>query len=200
VRGLAVAATALVLAGSARGDDVVEPQTGVHFADKTGDMTLLGVGLRIKKIAFISAKVYAIGFYVADAALAGPLAQSWKAGPAAFNKDVVAGDFPKQVTLKFVRDLSQGRIQEAMREALAGADKVRTDTFVSYFPEVKTGQECVLRWGEGGALETTMAGQARPPIPDKAFTTAVFSIWLGDKPIQEDVKIALLSRVPALMK
>ena len=200
MRTIAATLSVLLLASSASAEDVVEPQTGVHFADKAGDMTLLGVGLRIKKIAFISAKVYAVGFYVSDSALAGPLAQSWKDGPAAFNKEVVSGDFPKQVTLKFVRDLGQGRIQEAMREALAGADKARTDTFVAYFPEVRTGQECVLRWAEGGVLETTMAGQARPPIADKAFATAVFSIWLGEKPIQDDIKVALLSRVSTLMK
>ena len=71
---IVAAVLGLCLAAPAPADQVKEPTTGVAFESKVGDMSLLGVGLRIKKIAFISAKVYAIGFYVSDPALAGPLA------------------------------------------------------------------------------------------------------------------------------
>lgn len=185
----------LCLAAPAHTEQVKEPGSGVVFDTKSGDMSLLGVGLRIKKIAFISAKVYAIGFYVSDSALAGPLA-AHKGKPAseALYQDLIWGDFPKKVVLKFTRDVGQGRIQEAMREALAGADKAKTDLFVSYFPEVKEGQECVLAWGPGGTLEVTMAGLGKPPIADKNFAAAVFGIWMRQQPLQEDIKKALVSR------
>jgi hypothetical protein len=87
-----------------------------------------------------------------------------------------------------------------MREALEGADKAKTEAFVGYFPEVKEGQECVLRWAPGGTLEVTMAGQPRPPIADRAFATAVFGIWLREKPIQDDLKRDLVSRAPQLIQ
>ncbi len=87
-----------------------------------------------------------------------------------------------------------------MREALPAADKALTDQFVSYFPEVKEGQECVLRWGAGGVLETIMAGEKRPAIDNKAFAAAVFGIFLGEKPIQEDLKQALVARVGEVLK
>jgi Chalcone isomerase-like len=195
---LALALTAPAWVGA---EEVKEPRSGVSLPTKVGNTSLLGVGLRIRKVAFINAKVYAIGLYASDAAIAGPLA-AYKGRTAApeFYRDLVWGDFEKQVTLKFTRDVDQGRIQEAMRETLAGADKARVDQFVSYFPEVKTGQECVLRWAPGGVLETTMAGQPRPPIADKTFAAAVFAIWLGEKPIQEDIKKDLVSRAPLLIK
>jgi hypothetical protein len=180
---------------SLRAEDATEPRSGVKFPARVGDMSLLGVGLRVRSIAFVKAKVYAIALYVSDGALAGPLAKhKGRTTTPEFYRDLIWGDFEKQVTLKFTRDVGKDRIQEAMRETLAGADKARVDAFVSYFPEVKTGQECVLRWAPGGVLETTMAGQPRPPIADKSFAAAVFGIWLGEKPIQEDIKRDLVSR------
>ncbi len=74
------------------------------------------------------------------------------------------------------------------------------DTFVGYFPAIASGQECVLRWTPGGTLETVMAGTPKPPIADKAFASAVFAIWLGEKPIQEDLKKAVVSRAGELIR
>jgi len=192
------AALLFVLAGAplARPQDVAEPQTGVRFAAQRGSETLLGVGLRVKKIAFIKAKVYAVGFYVSDTALAGPLSvYKGKTDAAEFFKDLVWGDFDKALTLHFVRNLGREQIQNGMREALAGrADAKLLEQFVGYFPELKDGQECTLRWRPGGSLEVTMAGEARPPIADKAFAAAVFGLYLGEQPLQEDIKQGLVSR------
>ena len=74
------------------------------------------------------------------------------------------------------------------------------DTFASYFGDIKTGEEYVLRWTPGGTLETLAKGTPKPSIADKTFAAAVFGIWLGEEPIQEDVKRDLVSRVPALTR
>jgi hypothetical protein len=202
LRTLLAGASLLAALGPASfAEDVVEPATGVAFAAKRDGDTLLGTGLRVKKITFIKVKVYAVGLYVSDAALEGSLAAyRGKTGDPAFFKELVWGDFPKELVLHFVRDVGQGRIQDAMREALEGADKGPLDTFVSYFPEVKTGQECVLRWGPGGVLETTMAGATRPPIRDKTFAAAVFALYVGEHPLQDDIKAGLTSRAAELLK
>jgi hypothetical protein len=198
-RTLASSLLALSLALPAAAQEVTEPGSGVKFAVKNGDMSLMGVGLRIKKIAFVGVKVYAVGLYVADSALTGPLAaHKSKFDTPAFYKALVEGDFPKQIVLKFTRDLGKDRIQSAMREALEGADTPKTEVFVSYFPEVKTGQECLINWAPGGELKVTMAGEAKGSIP--GFAAAVFGIWLRDKPIQDDIKKGLVSRAPELIK
>jgi hypothetical protein len=183
----------------ARAQDVVEPSTGVKFAAKNGDMSLLGVARRTRTI--FSVKVYAIGLYVTDAALAGPLAvHRSKLDQPAFYNDLVWGDFPKEAVLKFVRDVSTNQIRDAFRESLSGADPARLQTFLGYFGDIKVGQECVLRWTPPGTLETTMAGQVKPPITDKNFAAAIFSVWLGPKPIQEDIKKGLVSRAASLIR
>ena len=45
-----------------------------------------------------------------------------------------------------------------------------------------------------------MAGQAKPPIADKAFAQTLFGVWLGPKPIQDDIKTALVARATELLK
>ena len=65
--------------------DVAEPRSGMKFAGKDGDLSLLGVGLRTKTIARV--KVYAIGLYVADSALGGPL--KGKAGKSELYRELV---------------------------------------------------------------------------------------------------------------
>jgi hypothetical protein len=189
---LALLAAALFVSTPAFAETVTEPKTGVAFESHRGDLSLAGLGLRTK--TFLKVKVYVIGLYVADSALPGLKA---KAGSPELYKELVWGDFPKELQLKLVRDLSAAQMQEAIREALTlqNADKARTDAFISYFGDIKIGQEYVLRWRPGGTLETTAVGQAKPPIADKNFAAAVFSIWLGATPIQEDVKLGLVSRL-----
>ena len=187
----------LAVAAPALAQEVTEPKSGVKFAVKSGDMSLLGVGLRTKTM--LKVKVYAVGLYVADSALAGPLAaHKGKTDSAAFYKDLVWGDFEKQIVMKFTRDVTTDQIRGAFRETLQGASKV--DLFVGYFTDTKEGQEYVITWKPGGILETKVAGLSKPAINDKAFAAAVFGIWLGEKPIQDDVKKGLASRAGELIK
>ena len=189
----------LSLAAVASSQEVKEPRSGVSFAEKDGTSSLLGIGLRTRTM--LKVKVYAIGLYADDAALAGPLAaHKGKTSSPEFYRDLVWGDFPKHVVLKFTRDVSTSQIQGAFREVLPNANKARVDAFVSYFGDTKVGQEYVIRWAPGGTLETTVVGAAKPPIADKDFAAAVFGIWLGEKPIQDDIKKDLVSRAPALIK
>lgn len=190
---------ALSLAVPALAQDVKEPSSGVTFAAQSGDMALLGMGLRTK--TFLKVKVYALGLYVANSALAGPLAAyKGRTTSPAFYKELVSGDFEKQIQMKFVRDLSADQIRNGFREALPGTDKASLETFVGYFGEIKSGQECSIGSAPGGVLEVTVAGQSKQPIADKTFATAVFSIWLGEKPIQDDIKRNLVSRTDSLIK
>lgn len=192
------AAALLLLPLAAAGQDVTEPRSGKAFAAKSDGMSLLGTGLRTKTM--LKVKVYAIGLYVSDEALRGPLA-SFKghATSPEFYNQLVWGDFGKQVTMKFVRDVTHDQITDAFRESLAGANRARLDTFLSYFPDTKSGQDYVLRWVPGRGLVTTVAGQEKGTINDKDFGAAVFGIWLGPKAIQEDIKRGLVARAAQAM-
>ncbi len=88
--------------------EVIEPGSGVRFAGKRGDLSLLGVGVRTR--TWFKVKVYAIGLYVADWALSGPLAvHTDTLGSPAVYKDLISGDFPKEVHLKFTSSSARAR-------------------------------------------------------------------------------------------
>jgi hypothetical protein len=99
-----------------------------------------------------------------------------------------------------MRNLSEGRIQGAMRESLEGADPKILDQFVSYFPQLKEGQEAILRWAPGGTVETIMAGQAKPPIADRAFAERLFGLYVGPAPLQADIKAGVVARAAEVIK
>ena len=199
----AVAALALVVgAGVLGAQDFQEPKSKVAFAIDDGDLTLLGTGLRVKKITFIKVKVYATAFYVDKAAVDGPLAP-FKGKPASdeLRKTLQAGDFEKMLVLHFVRDVGAGKIQDAMREALEkGTDPKVLDQFISYFPEVKDGQRCTFRWVPGGTIETVMAGAEKPAITDRAFAEKLFGLYVGPDPLQDDFKPDFLARTGEVLK
>lgn len=178
--------------------EIVEPRTGVRFTTRQGDLSLLGVGVRTKTIFRV--KVYTIGLYVADAALAGPLAvHKGKLDTPEFYRDLVWGDFEKLLLMRFVRDATREQVQQNFREALPGVNPARLDVFASHMIATRAGQEYAIRWAPGGVLETSFAGQINTPIVDKDFAAAVFGIWLGEHPIQADIKRDLVSRAPLLI-
>jgi hypothetical protein len=190
---------ALALSPAAHAADFVEPRTGVACPEQRDGMSLLGAGVRTR--TFLKVKVYAICLYVSDQALAGPLAKHrGQASSPAFYRELVQGDFPKQVVMTFVREATAEQVRDAFYEALPSVDRAKLDLFSSHFGTPKKGDAYVLRWAPGGALEVIAAGQAKPPIQDRAFSTAVFGIWLGEKPLQEDIKRDLVARAPQALR
>jgi Chalcone isomerase-like len=178
----------------------IEAKSGVPYATKIDDMSLLGVALRTK--SFLRFKVYALGLYVADSALSGPLAvHRGNLGSPAFYRDLIVGDFDKQFVLKLVRDLSAEQIQGNFRSHLTAANPKLVDQFVSYFGATKAGQECALRWvAARRQLETTVGGVEKTPIADKAFADEVFAIWLRDRPAEDAIRRPLISRAGELIR
>jgi hypothetical protein len=194
--GLALAA--LGLFGAPETHAIVEPSTGLVFPANVEEMSLLGVGVRTK--TFLKLKVYALALYVADSALSGPLADHRGRGPsAALYRELVHGDFEKQLVLKLVRNLSAQQIRGTFRSHMPSADKVLLAQFVSYFSATAAGQDCTLRWVPGSGLHTTLSGESKPPIRDKAFADAVFAIWLRERAAEDPIRKQLVSRVADLL-
>jgi hypothetical protein len=105
-----------LVVSSSIAQEVAEPRSGTKFSTTNGDTSCLGVGLRTK--TFAKVKVYAIGLYVADFAISGPL--KGKAGTPELYRELVNGDFKKIVIMKFLRDVSTSQIRDAFNESLNG--------------------------------------------------------------------------------
>jgi hypothetical protein len=197
----AVAAlVALALASPGAAQNYADPKSKVAFDTENGDLVLMGTGLRVKKIVF-SFKAYAFGFYVDKVAVDGPLAP-FKGKPASdeLRKVLQTGDFKKELVLHFLRNLGEKKIQGAMRDALKeGTDPKVLAQFISYFPEVKEGERCTLRWVPGGTIETVMKGEAKPPITDVAFAEKLYGLYVGPAPLQKDFKPATVARLAEVL-
>lgn len=159
---------------------------GVRIDDKTQvantDLTLAGAGLR-KRLFF---QVYAIGLYVRDP----------KADP-------VSQPGPKRVQIHMLRDVGAEQFTEALAdgikanhpeaEASALEPRVRQlGAILAQLKEARQGMAIALDWT---GSETVLVVDGKPagrPIQGEDFYRALLRIWLGEHPVQEDLKKALL--------
>ena len=162
---------------------------GVKIEDKTrvgsADLTLNGAGLR--KRAFF--QVYAIGLYVPQ-----------KSGDAAA---ILAQPGTKRVAIHMLRDVGADAFAEALTEGMrANVSEAemkaleprikQLSAIMAELKEAKKGMAIMLDWT---GAETQLVAQGKPVgkgIPGEDFYRALLRIWLGDKPVQDDLKKALL--------
>jgi hypothetical protein len=163
---------------------------GVKIDDKTrvanAELTLNGAGLR--KRAFF--KVYAMGLYVPQ-----------KSTSAAALIDQAG---PKRVAIHMLRDVGADAFNEALgdgiranhSEADARALEPRIKELGAIMAEVKEakkGMAIALEWQPATGTVMLVNGAARgKPIAGEDFYRALLRIWIGDKPVQDDLKKALL--------
>ncbi len=144
-------------------------------------LKLNGIGLR-KKMLF---KVYVAGLYVES--------------PSKDAAKVISSDEVKSIALNVLRSLSGSQIGEAISDgfwhnskAQMGALTDRLQKLNSMFPAVVEGDQIVLTYVPGKGTSVSAKGQDKGVIEGKDFADALFSVWLGANPVQEDLKKALL--------
>ena len=161
---------------------------GIRIDDKAtvanAQLSLTGAGLR-KRLFF---QVYAIGLYVQDP----------KADP-------IAQPGPKRVQIHMLRDVGAEQFTEALAdgikanhsEAEAKALEPRVKELGAIIGELKqarSGMVIALDWTGSGTVLMVGGKPAGKPIQGEDFYRALLRIWLGEQPVQEDLKNALLGR------
>jgi hypothetical protein len=158
---------------------------GVRIPDEDQQLVLNGAGLR--KRAFF--QVYAIGLYLPQ-----------KKASAA---DAMNAAGPKRVSIHMLRDVDaddfSGALADGIKnnhgEAEAKALEPRVKQLAAIMAEMKEakkGMRITLDWLPAGTQVTVDGKAAGAPIPGEDFYRALLRIWLGDKPVQDDLKKALL--------
>jgi hypothetical protein len=158
---------------------------GVKIDEKArvadAELSLTGAGLR-RRVFF---QVYVIGLYVQDR----------KADP-------VTQPGPKRVHIHMLRDVGADTFTEALAdgiranhsEAEANALEPRVKQLASIFSELteaRKGSTIALDW-TGTATQLVVDGKrVGAAIAGEDFYRALLRIWLGDKPVQDDLKKAL---------
>lgn len=180
---------------------VQEPKTKVGFEDKLNfegsDLELAGVGLRTKMMF----KVYAAGLYL-DPAAKKDLSKYKGQATQALYDDIINGGFSKLFVLHFVRDVESEKIVEAFEEGLEKSIDVKTSDVqkdVQAFlnasrVEMKEGRELKVFVSGEEVFVTSFSGKSEV-IKNGKLAKAVTSIWLGEKPITEELKKGLVNRL-----
>jgi hypothetical protein len=144
-------------------------------------LKLNGAGLR-KKMVF---KVYVAGLYLET--------PSKDAGA------ILAADQVKSMRLSIMRSLEAKKITEAIREGFEKNSRAqmpalgeRLDRFEKMFPDVKEGDEIAMTYAPSKGTVVMARGAEKGVIEGKDFADALFSVWLGTNPVQEDLKAKLL--------
>ena len=160
---------------------------GVKLEDKTNELVLNGAGLRTRVIF----NVYVIGLYLPEK----------KTDAAAVLQ--LAG--PKRIAIHMLRNVGAEQFSEALAdgiranhaEAESKALEPRVKELAATMAEMKEatkGMAIALDW-TGSATQLAIDGKpAGRPIAGEDFYRALLRIWLGEKPVQEDLKRALLGQ------
>lgn len=143
-------------------------------------LTVVGSGIRDKKILFVPVSVYEATLAVSEPALFVRDTTGTKA------LDSLKKMKARSLTLKFKRDVSGSKIRESFEAALE-ANKVADSKLMKQFKEaiqnggdVKTDENVVIAVDKDKGILTVEQGSKRVEIAgDEAFFQNVFSIWLG---------------------
>lgn len=165
---------------------------GVRFDDKAQlapggpDLVLNGAGLRTK--FFI--KVYAAGLYVTQT----------NRNP----HNLVAAEGPRRVMIVMLRDVEAKQFSEAFAEGVQNnntpqeleRNKAQVDQFIATMHainELKKGDEVRLDYLPESGTRIQINGEVRgKPIVSAEFYRMLLRVWLGENPVDADLKQALL--------
>lgn len=144
-------------------------------------LQLMGMGLRKK----LWIKVYLASLYLEN--------------PAADAAQVIASDQIKRVQMNMLRDLDRGKIVEAVQQGFEKNSgprmpqlQERLDRFLRAIPDLREGQTIVITWFPGRATLIKPGSGAEVSIPGKDFADALFSVWLGENPVDGELKREML--------
>lgn len=160
---------------------------GVKLDDKVGvggqDLVLNGAGIRTRAIF----KVYVASLYL-------PAKTTTTAA--------VLEKGPRRIQMNLLRDLTPDQLVDALVDGLKennapaelAAVKAQQDQMVSImkgFGPVKEKDVVTLDFVDGGT-KIGLNGVAKGTIPGEPFNKALTKVWLGDSPVQPDLKKAML--------
>ena len=146
-------------------------------------LVLNGLGLRKKYMV----KVYVAGLYLEQ-----------KSSDSAA---ILKADTPKRIVMHFVRGVTKNQIVDGFNESFENNTpdakqtmKAEIDQFLSAIDLVHDGDEILLTYLPGTGTIVAINSKEKVTISAPAFAPVLFSVWLGPKPPNQEMKEGLLGR------
>lgn len=143
-------------------------------------------GMGIRKATIFNIKVYVAGLYLEHKSRSA--------------EEIIRSEQVKRLDVVLLRDADRDDIIDAWRTGLKrnGADmakiKIRFDRFSGWISDLKEGDSITLFYVPGRGVTLIVGGQRKGTIGGADFASAMFAIWLGRAPADEDLKDSLLGR------
>jgi hypothetical protein len=183
-----VAGIALVSAAPAAELAGVKLDDKVRIAPNAPELVLNGAGIRTRFFV----KVYVGALYLPEKKTAAA--------------DVLALGGAKRMHLAMLRDLTAQQLADALNEGFAAnnspADQERYKgelaellATMNALGAAKSGEAIALDYVPDSGTRVLVNGAPKgKPIPDEGFYRAILRVWLGDKPVDADLKRGLLGQ------
>lgn len=145
-------------------------------------LKLNGIGIRTKTILAI--KVYVAALYLET--------RSKSAG------QVMASDAARELRITMTHNAPRERIVGEVRDGIQanakdpGAIKDRLDKVLRWLPSLSEGTSLIISYLPGKGTRFAVNGSGDVMVPGKDFADAVFAAWLGQQPLDDDLKRQLL--------
>ncbi len=121
--------------------------------------------------------------------------------PSANAKEVIGADSGKRIVMHFLYDeVSKEKLVDSWNEGFKNntspeqlatlADRI--NTFNALFDSVQEGDAIVLDYQPQSGTRVSIKGKEKGLIVGKDFNDALLRIWLGDRPVTDDLKKAML--------
>ncbi len=145
-------------------------------------LRLNGMGLRAATA--LRVKAYVGGLYLEQ--------------PSSDAATVIDSKQRKRVTMKFLRNIDRQRLTAGWAESLRKVGGKPTEhsiaEFTSLIPDVKKGDTMSFTWRPGVGLEVAMDEKVRGSVPGDDFARALFTVWFGPEPGDENLKRGMLGQ------
>jgi len=143
-------------------------------------------GAALYKITFLSIRVFAAGLYL----------ESKVSDP----DEIGASTGIKHIRVLFFKSVGRSRLASSWKERITESCSVECDqlaepisSFTALFDDVKSGD--ILEYTmTPDKLTLTIRGVPRGSVTSKALSGAMLSSWIGTRPLDENVKQALLGK------
>jgi hypothetical protein len=160
----------------------------VRIAPNAPELALNGAGVRTRFFV----KVYAAGLYVTEKKTTVP--------------EVLALGGPKRFAMVMLRDVTAPQLTDALNDGFKAnnspADQERykgqlaeLTAIMSALGGAKKGEMVALDYLPEGGTRVLLNGEAKgKSIPDEGFYRALLKVWLGDNPVDAELKKGLLGQ------
>ncbi len=146
-------------------------------------LVLNGLGLRTKFMV----KVYVAGLYLER--------------KSSDQNAIIKADAPRRIVMQFVHSASRNQMVDGFNDAFKDNSpeamqtiKTEIDRFLAALEPIKEGDQLIFTYLPGKGTTFAINGKDKLTVAPAAFAQALFSVWLGPKPPNANLKKGLLGQ------